>query len=217
MRAGAGDEYRPRRDDHHGDMTTTTTRLGTSPAARTVGTVDGLDRSVGWRRLKSPGVTVALLAMTIAAVLQSLGTVVIGRLATNPVWTTVGVLAGCLLGAAVLDTLGRTVWARIADLAEGRLRADLLTAALSQPLERLSEQAVGEILDRVDDDTHEVGSLVRSQVWDAMRTVVSTVPMWIVAGLTWWPAWIVFPVVVPLITVAIRPLLRELGKRKVVE
>ncbi|KAA0095513.1 ABC transporter ATP-binding protein [Mycolicibacterium sp. P1-18] len=198
-------------------MTTTTTRLGTSPAAPTVGADDDLDRTIGWRRLKSPGVTVALLAMTIAAVLQSLGTVVIGRLATNPVWTTVGVLAGCLLGAAVLDTLGRTVWARIADRAEGRLRADLLTAALSQPLQRLSEQAVGEILDRVDDDTHEVGSLVRSQVWDAMRTVVSAVPMWIVAGLTWWPAWIVFPVVVPLITVAIRPLLRELGKRKVVE
>ena len=198
-------------------MTTTTARLGTSPAAQTVGTVDDLDRSIGWRRLKSSGVTVALLAMTIAAVLQSLGTVVIGRLATNPGWPTVWVLAACLLGAAVLDTLGRTVWARIADRAEGRLRADLLTAALSQPLERLSEQAVGEILDRVDDDTHEVGSLVRSQVWDAMRTVVSAVPMWIVAGLTWWPAWIVFPVVVPLITVAIRPLLRELGTRKVVE
>jgi ATP-binding cassette subfamily B protein len=198
-------------------MTTTTTRLGTSPAAPAAGTVDDLDRSIGWRRLKSPGVTVALLAMTIAAVMQSLGTVVIGRLATDPGWTTVGVLAACLLGAAVLDTLGRTVWARIADRAEGRLRADLLTAALSQPLERLSEQAVGEILDRVDDDTHEVGSLVRSQVWDAMRTVVSTVPMWIVAGLTWWPAWIVFPVVVPLITFAIRPLLRELGKLKVVE
>jgi len=201
----------------HDAMTTTTTRRNTPRSAQAVANVDDFDRTVGWRRLKSPGVTVALVAMTIAAVLQSLGTVVIGRLATNPVWTTVWVLAACLLGAAVLDTLGRTVWARIADRAEGRLRADLLTAALSQPLERLSEQAVGEILDRVDDDTHEVGSLVRSQVWDAMRTVVSAVPMWIVAGLTWWPAWIVFPVVVPLITLAIRPLLRELGTRKVVE
>ncbi|MEU0497692.1 ABC transporter ATP-binding protein [Mycobacterium sp. NPDC006124] len=199
---------------------TTTTRPDTIPSGSAVGNRDhanGLDRTIGWRRLASPGVTVALLTMTIAAVLQSLGTVVIGRLATNPVWTTVGVLAACLLGAAVLDTLGRTVWARIADRAEGRLRADLLTAALSQPLARLSEQAVGEILDRVDDDTHEVGSLVRSQVWEAMRTVVSAVPMWVVAGLTWWPAWIVFPVVVPLITVAIRPLLRELGQRKVAE
>lgn len=201
----------------HDAMTTTTARRNTSSSAHAVANPDDVDRTVGWRRLKSPGVTVALVAMTIAAVLQSLGTVVIGRLATNPVWTTVGVLAACLLGAAVLDTLGRTVWARIADRAEGRLRADLLTAALSQPLERLSEQAVGEILDRVDDDTHEVGSLVRSQVWEAMRTVVSALPMWIVAGLTWWPAWIVFPVVVPLITLAIRPLLRELGTRKVVE
>ena len=199
---------------------TTTTRPGTPTSGTAVGHVDSaddLDRTVGWRRLKSPGVTVALLAMTVASVLQSLGTVVIGRLATNPVWTTVWVLAACLLGAAVLDTVGRTVWARIADRAEGRLRADLLTAALGQPLDRLSEQAVGEILDRVDDDTHEVGSLVRSQMWEALRTVVSAVPMWVVAGLTWWPAWIVFPVVVLLITMAIRPLLRELGRRKVVE
>ena len=123
----------------HDAMTTTTTRRNTSPSAQAVANDDDFDRTVGWRRLKSPGVTVALLAMMIAAILQSLGTVVIGRLATNPIWTTVGVLAACLLGAAVLDTLGRTVWARIADRAEGRLRADLLTAALSQPLEKLSE------------------------------------------------------------------------------
>lgn len=195
----------------------TATTMTTRRAPYSVGHVADLDRTVGWRRLRSPGVTIAVVAMMIGAVLQSLGTVVIGRLATDPGWTTVAVLTGCLLGYALLDTLGRTVWARIADRAEGRLRADLLTAALSQPLERLSEQAVGEILDRVDDDTHEVGALVRRQAWDAMRTVFSALPMWIVAGLTWWPAWIAFPVIVPLITLAIRPLLRELGTRKVVE
>jgi ATP-binding cassette, subfamily B, bacterial len=62
------------------------------------------------------------------------------------------------------------------------LRRDLLSAALSQPLELLSEQAVGEVLDRVDDDTHEVGTLVRTQLWDALRTIFSVVPMWVVAG-----------------------------------
>ena len=155
--------------------------------------------------------------MAIAATMQALGTVIIGRVAAMPVWTTLAALAVCLLGYAVLDTLGRTLWASVVDRAEGALRADLLTAALNQPLDRLSEQAVGEVLDRVDDDTHEVGSLARQQLWDAMRTLVSTVPMWLVAGLTWWPAWFIFPVVAPLTVLVIRPLLRQLSDRKVVE
>lgn len=176
-----------------------------------------LDRSVDWRRLRGRGTGTALIAMAVAAILLSLGTVVIGRVAEHPLWGTVGILAGCLVGFAVLDTAGCTIWAGVVDRAEGRLRADLLTAALSQPLERLSEQAVGEILDRVDDDTHEVGSLARQQLWDAMRTVFSSVPMWIVAGLTWWPAWFIFPLVLPLTVFVIRPLLSQLSERKVVE
>jgi ABC-type multidrug transport system fused ATPase/permease subunit len=198
-------------------MTTTTDRPGTNRSTGALRDTADLDRTVDWRRLRGPGAGIALAAMVIAAVLQSLGTVVIGQLAANPVWTTVSVLAGCLLGYAVLDTVGRTVWASIADRAEGKLRRDLLSVALNQPLHQLSEQAVGEILDRVDDDTHEVGSLCREQLWDAMRTVFSVLPMWIVAGLTWWPAWIIFPVVGPLTVILIRPLLRELSERKVAE
>lgn len=175
------------------------------------------DRSVDWRRLRRRGAGTALIAMAAAAILLSLGTVAIGRIAADPLWTTVGILAGCVVGYAVLDTVGCTIWAGVVDRAEGALRADLLTAALNQPLDRLSEQAVGEILDRVDDDTHEVGSLARQQLWDAMRTVFSAVPMWIVAGVTWWPAWFIFPVVAPLTILVIRPLLRELSERKVVE
>ncbi|MGH3638608.1 MAG: ABC transporter ATP-binding protein, partial [Mycobacterium sp.] len=178
---------------------------------------DDPDRAVDWRRLWRPGTSIALVAMAIAAILQSLGTVIIGRLAADPVWTTVAALTGCLVGYALLDTVGRTIWAVIADRAEGRLRRDLLSAALNQPLELLSEQAVGEVLDRVDDDTHEVGTLVRMQLWDALRTVFSVLPMWVVAGLTWWPAWIIFPIVGPLTVMVIRPLLRELSERKVLE
>lgn len=206
-----------RSDVDHETMTSTTNRPGTGKSTGAVGYAVDLDRTVDWRRLRGPGAGIALAAMVIAAVLQSLGIVVIGRLAADPVWITVAVLAGCLLGYAVFDTVGRTIWASIADRAEGKLRRDLLSVALNQPLQQLSEQAVGEILDRVDDDTHEVGSLVRMQLWDAMRTVVSILPMWIVAGLTWWPAWIIFPVVGPLTVMVIRPLLRELRQRKVAE
>ncbi|CAN5586773.1 ATP-binding cassette domain-containing protein [soil metagenome] len=195
-------------------MTTTMARPGTTGAG---GGAPDLSRTVDWRRLWRPGASIALVAMVIAATLQSLGTVVIGRLAANPVWPSVALLAGCLLGYALLDTVGRTIWASISDRAEGTLRRDLLSAALNQPLDLLSEQAVGEVLDRVDDDTHEVGSLVRTHLWDAMRTVFSVFPMWIVAGLTWWPAWLIFPVVGPLAIFAIRPLLSQLRERKVLE
>ena len=64
-----------------------------------------------------------------------------------------------------VDTVAKTLWAGVVDRAEGRLRSDLLDAAMAQPLADLTEQAVGEVLDRVDDDTWEVGQLLRWGVW----------------------------------------------------
>ncbi len=179
----------------------------------------GLDptRRVDWRRLRRPAATVALLGSALAATGQTLGTVVAGRLAEDITVGLVALLALCVVGAALLDTVGRVVWAGIVDRAEGRLRGDLLTAALHQPLATLSEQAVGEILDRVDDDTHDVGTLVRLQLWFMMRTLFGIVPMWLVAGLTWWPAFLLFPAIIAATAWVVRPLLGEIASRKVVE
>lgn len=121
------------------------------------------------------------------------------------------------MGAATVDTAGRVVWAGVVDRAEGRLRGDLLSAALQQPLEHLTEQAVGEVLDRVDDDTHEVGTLLRQQIWMAMRTGFASVPMWLVAGFTWWPAFVLFPLVGAVTVWVMRPALVEIARRKVIE
>ncbi|MGA8846341.1 MAG: ABC transporter transmembrane domain-containing protein, partial [Nocardioides sp.] len=165
------------------------------------------ERQITWRRLRGPSTGVALTASAVGALGTVLGTVVAGRLAETPTEALVWLLALCVVGAAVLDTAGRTIWAAICDRAEGTLRADLLSAALHQPLAQLSEQAVGEVLDRVDDDTWEVGSLVRRQVWEVLRTVFATLPMWIVAGLTWWPAWILFPAFGVAAVAVVRPLL----------
>jgi len=117
----------------------------------------------------------------------------------------------------VLDTAGRTAWSAVVDRAEGRLRADLLSAAMHQPLAVLSETAVGEVLDRIDDDTHELGVLLRRMGWDLARTLLRSGPMWVVAGLTWWPAWPLFPLVAVVIVVAVRPLTAEVSRRKVAE
>jgi ATP-binding cassette, subfamily B, bacterial len=174
-------------------------------------------RRVDWRRLRRPAAYVALAGSALAALGQTLGTVVAGRLADDVTTALIALLALCVVGAALFDTAGRVVWAGIVDRAEGRLRGDLLTAALHQPLSTLSEQAVGEILDRVDDDTHDVGTLVRLQLWFMLRTLFGIVPMWLVAGLTWWPAFLMFPVIFAATAWAVRPLLSEIATRKVVE
>lgn len=41
--------------------------------------------------------------------------------------------------------------------------------------------------------------------------------MWVVAGVTWWPAWILFPALAALAGVLVRPMLGEIARRKVVE
>ncbi|WP_022916950.1 ATP-binding cassette domain-containing protein [Ruania albidiflava] len=174
-------------------------------------------RRVDLRRLRRPATALALIGSASAAIGQTYGTVVAGDLAEGPSAALVGLLALCVVGAALADTVGRVVWSAVVDRAEGALRRDLLTAALHQPLATLSEQAVGEILDRVDDDTHEVGTLVRLQVWGLLRAVFSVVPMWLVAGFTWWPAFLLFPALAAATYLLVRPLLRPIAESKVVE
>ncbi len=180
-------------------------------------TTDDPARRLDWRRLRGTVAGVALLALALSTVGTALGTVVAGRLAQDPTTLGIGLLALCVVGAAVVDTAGRVAWAGVVDRAEGRLRGDLLSAALHQPLGTLTEQAVGEVLDRVDDDTHAVGALVRRQLWGMGRTVIGSVPLWVVAGLMWWPAWGLFPVLAAGTVLLVRPLLREIALRKVVE
>ena len=193
------------------------TQSATSDRQRAAAPEVDPSRRVDARRLKSPAAIAALAASGVAAVGMALGTVVAGRLAENPTVGLVWWLVLCLVGAAVVDTAGKIAWVGCSDRAEGRLREDLLRAALSQPLSALSEQAVGEVLDRVDDDTHEVGNLVRWQIWMLARTLFGTVPMLLVAGFTWWPSFLLFPVLASATWFAIRSLLGEISRRKVVE
>ncbi|WP_148614129.1 ATP-binding cassette domain-containing protein [Nocardioides rubriscoriae] len=197
---------------------TTTTERPTRPdPADGVGAVADPARTVDWRRLRRTAVGWAMGASFLGALGKTLGTVVAGSLAEGPTRLLVWLLALCVVGGAVLDTAGRTVWSAVVDRAEGRLRGDLLEAALHQPLVNLHEQAVGEVLDRVDDDTHEVGALLRRQVWDALRTVFAALPMWVVAGLTWWPAWVLFPLFGYGAWLVMRPLLPEVKRLTVLE
>lgn len=174
-------------------------------------------RRVDLARLRGRVTRWSLAAAAVAAVGQTAGTVVAGRLAERPTAMLVTLLALFVVGAAVLDTAGRVAWSAVVDRAEGQLRADLLDSALHQPLGVLSEQAVGEVLDRVDDDTHELGTLLRRMGWDLVRTLLRAGPMWVVAGLTWWPAWLLFPLVGIGTVLVARPLTAEVARRKLLE
>jgi ABC-type multidrug transport system fused ATPase/permease subunit len=174
-------------------------------------------RRVDWRRLRGPASALALAAAAVASLGSTLGTVVAGLLAAHPSWRLVGLLMLCVVGGAVINSSGKIIWVGVADRVEGRLRADVLQAAIRQPLAVLNEQAVGEILDRVDDDSHEVGTLLRSQLWTLAGILFGTIPMWIVAGVTWWPAAVLFPVLAVITWFAIRKLLAEIASRKIIE
>lgn len=195
-------------------MTETLTRTAVPTPG---GVVDDPARRVDWRRLSTPLAGVALVCAALAAIGTTLGTVVAGHLAEDPSRALVVLLAVCVVGASLIDTVGKVMWVGNSDRVEGRLREDLLDAALRQPLAALGEQAVGEILDRVDDDTHEVGNLVRWQLWMLARTAFGAIPLWLVAGFTWWPAWLLFPLLAVVTFAAIRSLLGEIARRKVVE
>ena len=175
------------------------------------------DRRADLGRLRGAATWWAVGLAAVAAVGQTAGTVAAGRLAESPTAALVWLLALAVVGGALLDTGARIVWWAVVDRAEGRLRGDLLEAALQQPLSVLSEQAVGEVLDRVDDDTHELGNLLRRIGWDVVRTLLRAGPMWVVAGLTWWPSWLLFPLAGVGTFLVVRPLTADVAARKLAE
>ncbi|WP_254070128.1 ABC transporter ATP-binding protein [Pimelobacter simplex] len=51
----------------------------------------------------------------------------------------------------------------------------------------------------------------------AMRTAFAAIPMWLVAGFTWWPAFVLFPLTGAVAVWVMRPYLAEIARRKVIE
>ncbi|WP_432561192.1 ATP-binding cassette domain-containing protein [Kineococcus sp. SYSU DK003] len=169
------------------------------------------------RRLAGPTSTAAVVLGILAAAAETVGTVVTGRIAQDPGAALLVVLGVLVVGASAADTLGRVALASAVGRAEGRLRADLLGAAFAQPLPALGEQAVGEVIDRVDDDPRQLAALLREAVWDLGRGLTRSLLGWVVAGLVWWPAWIAFPLVAVAVWFAVRGLTVVLVRRKVAE
>ncbi len=197
-------------------MTLTDTSRPTHPTTTSTG-LPAHRLPVDWRRVRRPLSYLCFSMSLVGAIATALGSMVAGQLADGPTEMLLWALGACVVGGAVIDTVAKTVWATICDRAEGQLRADLLDAAMAQPLSELSEQAVGEVLDRIDDDTWEVGQLMRWGVWQAARTLLASGPLWVVASLTWWPATFLFPLTAAAAYLVVRRLLPQVAQKKVIE
>lgn len=189
-------------------------RTPARPSRRTNETGDL--RRTSWRRRALRVAAVAVPAAVLAAGASSYAAVVTGRMAADPARDTLIVLAAVSAAVIVLDAVTWLVVQRAVARAEATLRVDLAAAALSQPLPALEEQAVGELLDRVNGDPERLTRAISGIGITLGQAAISLVVGWVTAGLVWWPAWIAFPLVAAVVLVfarrAARPL-RDLSRR----
>ncbi|WP_299035588.1 ABC transporter ATP-binding protein [uncultured Pseudokineococcus sp.] len=169
------------------------------------------------RRLAERGSWVALALAALAALAETVGAVVAGRVADGPTTSLVLVLGALLVGAGLLDTVGRTVFSGVVGRAEGRLRGDLVDTVLGQPVTSLEEQGVGELFDRVDDDAWQVATLLRRVGWGTGRALLRSVMAWVAAAFVWWPSVVAFPLAAALVWLAVRRRAPEVARLKVLE
>ncbi|MFC8799548.1 ATP-binding cassette domain-containing protein [Promicromonospora sp. NPDC057138] len=184
------------------------------PSRRTAASRD--QRHSPWRRRALRVAATAVPAALLAAAASSYAAVVTGRMAANPTRDTLIVLAAVSAAVVVLDAVTWLVVQRAVARAEATLRSDLAAAALGQPLPALEEQAVGELLDRVNGDPERLTRAISGIGITLGQAAISLVVGWVAAGLVWWPAWVAFPLVAAAVLVfarrSARPL-RELSRR----
>ncbi|WP_423461763.1 ATP-binding cassette domain-containing protein [Promicromonospora sp. MS192] len=173
-------------------------------------------RHAPWRRRALRVAAVAVPAALLAAGASAYAAVVTGRMAADPARDTLIALAVVSAVVVVLDAVTWLVVQRAAARAEATLRTDLAAAVLGQPLPALEEQAVGELLDRVNGDPERLTRAISGIGITLGQAGISLVVGWVTAGLVWWPAWIAFPLVAALVLLlarrSARPL-RELSRR----
>lgn len=173
-------------------------------------------RHTPWRRRALRAAVVAVPAALLAAAASSYAAVVTGRMAAEPARDTLVVLAVVSAAVVVLDAVTWLVVQHAVARAEATLRSDLAAAALGQPLPALEEQAVGELLDRVNGDPARLTRAISGIGITLGQAAISLVVGWVAAGLVWWPAWVAFPLVAAAVLVfarrSARPL-RDLSRR----
>jgi ATP-binding cassette subfamily B protein len=161
----------------------------TTPASsRPLGSLRGAG-AADWRL--AAAVAMALLV----AVADALFAAVSGQLAQHPSAALVLALATLAFAQVSSDACGSILLSYSLGRTERRVRGRLVRAVVGQPLTVLEKQPVGELLDRVDADPADLTMMIRRVGWLTLTLALSAMAAWIVAGLTWWPAWVLFPLV----------------------
>jgi ABC-type multidrug transport system fused ATPase/permease subunit len=126
---------------------------------------------------------IVLAAAGQAAAAAMAGQVLLHKSVTLFVLLAVGLVIS-VLGSLVVDLLS----ARLTADWTAAVRRELCRVALGQDLTRLEATPVGELLDRIDGDVYQVGSIVRGPgVRLAQSTAIGAMSI-LVAIVVWWPA-----------------------------
>ena len=153
----------------------------------------------------------------LGAIGTSLGSVAAGRLAEDATGPLLVALAVCVVGAAMVDTVAKTALG-------GRRRPRRGPAPLRPPRRRHGpaarrpDRAGGRRGARPDRRRHLGGRPAAALGGvEAARTLLASGPLWLVAGLTWWPAAFLFPLTAVAAVLVVRRLLPRISELKVVE
>jgi len=114
-------------------------------------------------------------------------------------------LAVALAAATATDLGVGLLVARLTADWSAATRRRLCRVALGQPLPRLEETPVGELLDRIDSDVNQVANELRHSGVQVVRDVVTGLVSALVALVVWWPAGVAMLVASALIAVTVGP------------
>ncbi len=126
-------------------------------------------------------------------------------------------LACAVLVATLTEVAISLVLARLITDWAAAVRARLCQAAFGQDLPTLETTPVGELLDRVDNDVHQVGSELRRSGLRLLQAVAIGISSVLTAFIVWWPAGLGMSALTVLLVLALRRTSRRIPPARMVE
>ena len=150
----------------------------------------------------------------VGALAEAATAVVAGNLADSPNTATLLQFAALVVGTLVTGASVVLLIRRASARGEALLRSALVRAVFRRPLSDLQTDGVGALLDRIDEDPRELRDVVSQLGVGALQAGLGAVVAWVVAGVTWWPAWFAFPIVAVLVLLSGRRVSRGITERQ---
>ncbi|MCS7476812.1 ATP-binding cassette domain-containing protein [Umezawaea endophytica] len=127
------------------------------------------------------------------------------------------VLAAAVLTATLAEVAIGLAMARLTTDWAARIRAVLCRSAFGQDLPTLEATPVGELLDRIDNDVHQVGSELRRGGVRLVQAVAVSALSVVTAFVVWWPAGVGMSALSVVLVLALRRTSRRIPPARMVE